>query len=238
MSGHSKWATTKNKKAAADAKRSSSFTKLSKNISIAARNGGDPEMNFSLRLAIDKAKAGNMPKDNIEKAIKRGTGELDGATLEEVMYEGYGPSGIAVLIEGVTDNKNRTTPEIRSILTKSGGSLGSLNAVQWMFEHKGIIRIKGDHVVDKDKFLLESIELGAEDVAEEDDGYTIRCSFADFEKVKRGVETLGLTPDYAEIEWVAKDLIEASPEVAESVQSLVETLEAHDDVNAVYTNLK
>ena len=238
MSGHSKWATTKNQKAATDAKRSSSFTKLSKNISIAARKGGDPDINFSLRLAIDKAKAGNMPKDNIERAIKRGTGELDGATLEEVIYEGYGPSGIAVLVEAVTDNRNRTTPEIRSILTRSGGSLGALNAVQWMFEHKGIIRVKNEQVIDKDKFLMEAIDLGAEDVIEEDGGYTVRCEFADFEKVKRGLEVLGLSLDYAEVEWVAKDLVEATPEAQESVHTLVETMEAHDDVNAVYTNLK
>ncbi len=237
MSGHSKWATTKNKKAAIDAKKSSSFTKLSKNISIAARRGGDPDTNFSLRLAIDKARAGNMPKDNIEKAIKRGTGELDGATLEEVMYEGYGPSGIAVLVEAVTDNKNRTTPEIRSIITKAGGSLGAQNAVLWMFDHKGVIRIKAEEIVDKDKFLLEVIELGAEDVVEEDNGFTVKTAFADFEQVKRGLETIGLTPDYAEIEWIAKDSVEATPETQEKVQGLVETLEAHDDVNAVYTNI-
>lgn len=238
MSGHSKWATTKNKKEAADAKRSSSFTKLSKNISLAARRGGDPDINFSLRLAIDKARAGNMPKDNIERAIKRGTGELDGIVLEETMYEGYGPSGIAILVEAVSDNKNRTTPEIRSILTRVGGSLGAQNAVQWMFEHKGIIRVKNDQVAEKDKFLLEAIDLGAEDVIEEDDGYTIRCLFSDFEKVKRGLESLGLNVDYAEVEWVAKDLVETTAEVSENVQTLVETLEAHDDVNAVYTNLK
>jgi len=238
MSGHSKWATTKNKKAAIDAKKSSSFTKLSKNISIAARRGGDPDMNFALRLAIDKAKAGNMPKDNIEKAIKRGTGELDGVTLEEVMYEGYGPSGIAVLIEGITDNKNRTTPEIRSILTKAGGSLGAQNAVLWMFENKGIVRIKGTDVLDKDSFMLSAIELGAEDVIEEDGGFTVKTVFADFEKVKRGLESLGLIPEYAETEWLAKDLVETSQEVQERVQNLVETLEAHDDVNAVYTNIK
>lgn len=238
MSGHSKWATTKNAKAAVDAKRSSSFTKLSKNVSLAARHGGDPETNFALRLAIDKAKEGNMPKDNIERAIKRGTGELGGATLEEVMYEGYGPSGIAVLVEAVSDNKNRTTPEIRSILTKSGGSLGALNAVQWMFEHKGVIRVKNEQITDKDNFLLEVLDLGAEDVVEEDGGFTIRCVFTDFEKVKRGLETLGVNIDYAEVEWMAKDLVETGPEAAVSVQTLVETLEAHDDVNAVFTNIK
>jgi len=238
MSGHSKWATTKNAKAAADAKRSSSFTKLSKNISIAARKGGDPDTNFSLRLAIDKAKEGNMPKENIDRAIKRGTGELEGATLEEVMYEGYGPSGIAVLVEAVSDNKNRTTPEIRSLLTRAGGSLGAQNAVQWMFEHKGVIRVKSEQITDKDNFLLSAIDLGAEDVVEEDGGFTVRCVFSDFEKVKRGLEALGLTVDYAEVEWVAKDLVDLAPEAQEGVHSLVETLEAQDDVNAVYTNLK
>ncbi|KKR08288.1 MAG: Transcriptional regulator [Parcubacteria group bacterium GW2011_GWC2_39_14] len=238
MSGHSKWATTKNAKAAADAKRSSSFTKLSKNISIAARKGGDPDTNFSLRLAIDKAKEGNMPKENIDRAIKRGTGELEGATLEEVMYEGYGPSGVAVLVEAVTDNKNRTTPEIRSLLTRAGGSLGAQNAVQWMFEHKGVIRVKSEQITDKDNFLLSVIDFGSEDVIEEDGGFTVRCAFSDFEKVKRGIEALGLKVDYAEVEWVAKDLVEAAPEAQESVNSLVDTLEAQDDVNGVYTNLK
>lgn len=238
MSGHSKWATTKHRKAAVDAKKSNLFTKLSRNISIAARNGGDPEMNFALRLAVDKARTASMPKDNIEKAIKRGTGELEGGALEEVMYEGFGANGIALLIEGITDNKNRTTPEIKAILTRHGGSLGAQNSVQWMFEHKGVLGINLEAVKDKDELALELIDFGAEDVVEEDGGITIYSSFSGFEKVKKAIEAKGLKLEYAELEWVAKDPIEADADVQEKIERLVEALEDQDDVNSVYTNLK
>lgn len=238
MSGHSKWATTKHKKAAADAKRSNLFTKLSKNITIAARNGGDPEMNFSLRMAVDKAKAASMPKDNIEKAIKRGTGELEGGSLEEVTYEGYGPSGVALLIEGITDNKNRTTPEVKAILSKSGGSLGAQNSVQWMFEHKGVLGVELTQVQDKDELTLELIDEGADDVAEEDGSLTVYCSFASFEKIKKVLESKKIELSYAEVEWIAKDPVEAESDVQEKIDKIVDALEDHDDVNAVFTNLK
>jgi YebC/PmpR family DNA-binding regulatory protein len=238
MSGHSKWATTKHRKAAVDAKRSNLFTKISKLISIAARNGSDPEMNFSLRLAMDKARQANMPKDNIEKAVKRGAGELGGAALEEVMYEGYGPSGIPLLIEGVTDNKNRTTPEVKAILTKNGGSLGAQNSVKWMFGHKGVIRIELAADQDTDELMLEIIDLGADDVLEEEGGLTVYAGFKNFEKVKKDLETKQLKIDCAEMEWVAKDRQNMDESVQDKVARIIDLLEEHDDVNSVYTNLK
>lgn len=238
MSGHSKWASIKNKKASADSKRSNLFTKLSKNITMAARNGGDPAMNFSLRLAIDKAKASSMPKDNIEKSVKRGTGELEGGALEEVMYEAYGPSGFPLLIEGITDNKNRTTPEVKAILTKNGGSLGAQNSVQWMFEHKGVIHLGTDQIGDKDDMTLELIDMGADDVQEDDGGLTLYCEFKEFEKIKKSLDDKKIEPEYAEVEWVAKDKQEVSEVIQEKVDRIVDLLEDHDDVNDVYSNLK
>jgi len=237
MSGHSKWETTRRRKGAVDAKKASAFTKLSHNISIAARKGGDPEMNFSLFTAIEKAKGANMPKDNIEKAIKRGTGELEGAIIEEVLYEGFGPGGVALLIEGITDKKNRTTPEVKMILSKHGGSLGAQNSVQWMFERKGVIHLQPEQVLNKDEMTLALLDFGADDVAEEDGGLTVYCSFANFEKVKKQLEQKGIKPEYAEIEWVAKDKQAVSDEVREKVDNLIELLEEHDDVNSVYANI-
>lgn len=255
MSGHSKWATNKRRKDAVDAKRAGAFTKLSKGISVAARNGGDPEMNFSLALAIEKAKAANMPKDNIEKAVKRGTGELAGATLEEVMYEGYGPGGVPLIIEGITDNKNRTTPEIKAILAKAGGSLGALHSVSWMFQRKGVVRITGAYratdqqiatdttdlsLVDrnsKDELILELLEKGAEDVQEEEGGLTVYTSFENFEKVRKYLTDKKLAIEYAEMEWVAKDKVAVEPEVMEKVQAVIDLLEENDDVGTVFTNM-
>jgi YebC/PmpR family DNA-binding regulatory protein len=238
MSGHSKWASIKHKKGAADAKRANLFTKLSKNITVAARNGGDPDMNFSLRMAVDKARSLSMPKDNIERSIKKGTGELGGEILEEVIYEGYGPGGVALLIEGITDNKNRTTPEVRAILTKAQGSLGAQNSVKWMFEHKGVIGIELSSVNDKDELSLELIDVGAEDVVEEDNGLTIYSEFTDFEKVKKELEKKNIKIEYAEVEWVAKDATDIEDGLRERVDKIIDSLEEHDDVNAVFTNLK
>lgn len=239
MSGHSKWAKIHRQKGTADAKRSNVFTKHSKNIALAAKNGGDPDMNFALRLAIDKAKAVNMPKDKIENAIKRGTGEVAGASYEEVMYEAYGPSGVPFLIEGVTDNKNRTTPEVKAILTKNGGSLGAQNSVAWMFEHKGVFRIDLKELpTGKDEFMLEVLNWGAEDVVEEDDGLTVYTVFTDFEKMKQKMETEKIQTEYAELDWVAKDKQEVANEVNEKINRLVDMLEDHDDVGSVYTNIK
>jgi YebC/PmpR family DNA-binding regulatory protein len=238
MSGHSKWATTKHKKDAIDKKRSASFAKLSKNIILAAKKGGDPNMNFSLRLAVDKAKSLSMPKENIDRAIKRGTGELAGAVMEEMLYEGYGPHGVAMLIECVTDNKNRTTPDVRAMLTKKGGSIGSLNSVKWMFVHKGVIHLSNDQLTDKkDELILDLLDNGAEDVVEES-GITIFATFENFEKVKKFLEEKKIIPEYAEVEWVAKDQVEIDDEAREKVLSLIDLLEENEDVNAVYSNLK
>ena len=238
MSGHSKWATTKHKKDAIDKKRSSSFAKLSKNIILAAKKGGDPNMNFSLRLAVDKAKSLSMPKENIDRAIKRGTGELEGAVMDEMLYEGYGPHGVAMLIECVTDNKNRTTPDVRAMLTKKGGSIGSLNSVKWMFDHKGVVHLSVEQVADKkDELTLDLLDNGAEDVVEEN-GLTVFATFENFEKVKKFLEDKNIVPEYAEVEWVAKDQVELGDENKEKVLSLIDLLEENEDVNAVYSNLK
>jgi len=237
MSGHSKWATTKNKKAAADAKKSSAFTKLSKNITVAARAGGDPTMNFSLRLAIDRAKAASMPKDNIERAVKRGTGELEGVVIEEVLYEGFGSSGVALMIEGVTDNKNRTTSDVKSVLTSHGGSLGGPNSVKWMFDRKGVIHLLPEQISDKDSMTMEMLDNGADDVLEEDNGLTASCKFEDFEKLKKFLETKNIALEYAAIEWVKKEAVAVSDELREKITSLIEELEDNDDVNAVFSNM-
>ena len=237
MSGHSKWATTHRAKELADAKRGNIFTKLSRNISIAARKGGDPEMNFSLFTAIEKAKNANMPKDNIEKAIKRGTGELEGATLEQVMYEAFGSGGTALLIDGVTDNKNRTTSEVKLILTKHGGSFGAQNSVQWMFAQKGVIRLDAADVKDKDTLMMELLDAGAQDVVEEEGGLTVYTGFIEFEKVKKWLDGNGVKPSYAEVEWIAKDKVPVDEEARGKVESLIDALDAYDDVNGVYCNM-
>jgi YebC/PmpR family DNA-binding regulatory protein len=247
MSGHSKWDKIHRQKGVADAKRGSIFTKHSKNVTIAAKNGGDPTMNFSLRLAIDNAKRDNMPKDNIDKAIKKGTGELEGVNYEDVMYEGYAPGGIPILIEGVTDNKNRTTPEVKSILSKNGGSLGAQNSVAWMFEHKGVIHIDNEKIGDpssldelrrtsKDELMMELLDSGAEDVVEED-GLTVYTSFESFESVRKYLEEKNIETSYCELDWVAKDKVEVDDKKGEKIAKLVESLEEHDDVNSVYTNV-
>jgi YebC/PmpR family DNA-binding regulatory protein len=238
MSGHSKWATTKHKKEARDAKRAGAFTRLSRNISLAARQGGDPDTNFTLRLAIEKAREGNMPKDNIEKAIKKGTGELDGATIEELLLEAYAVGGVALIIEVITDNKNRTIPELKAILSKAGGSMAGANSVKWMFERKGVIRLSLENVADKDNLILSLLDAGASDAVEEDRGLTIYCAFEDFEKLRQWLEANSHNPSYAEMEWVAKDKVEVDEQIREKVEALIETLEDNDDVNSVFSNLK
>ena len=235
MSGHSKWDKIHRQKGVADAKRGSLFTKHSKNITIAAKNGGDPTMNFSLRLAVEKAKLDNMPKDNIEKAIKKGTGEIEGVNYEDVMYEGYAPGGVPILIVGITDNKNRTTPEVKAILSKNGGSLGAQNSVAWMFEHKGVIHIA--NADEQDELMLELLDAGAEDVLEED-GLTVYTTFENFEKVIKFLETKKIETDYSEIDWVAKDKQDVDESRADSVQKIIDALEDHDDINNVYSNVE
>lgn len=228
MSGHSKWSTIKRKKGAADQKRGNLFTKLSKNIAVAARRGKDPEMNSALRTAIDNARGANMPKANIEKAILRGAGELPGQQLEEITYEGYGPSGVAVLIRCITDNKNRTTSFIKSTITKAGGSLGGPNSVAYMFKPKGVIRIENA----SEEIQLKAIDTGAQDVIEEQGGLTIYTSPADLDKIKR---TLGEV-DYADTEMVADTETQLDDSTQQKIDKFIQELEDNDDVDTVYTN--
>jgi len=240
MSGHSKWATTKRAKAATDAKRAVLFTKLAKAITIAAKDkGSDPASNFSLRLAIDKAKAANMPKDNIERAIKRGTGEIQGSVIEEIIYEGFGPAGVALIIKCLTDNKNRASQQIKHILAKHGGSLAGPNAVMWQFEQKGVIRIENEKLAGKnsEELELQIIDLGAQDIKKLADSWVVYSHKEDLPKIKKGFENLGLEIDYAEIEYVPKETVSLESEQKEKLQSLFDSLDDEEDVDDYYTNL-
>lgn len=238
MSGHSKWATIKRAKATTDAKRGAIFTKLGNLITIAAREkGSDPDINFSLRMAMDKAKAANMPKDNIERAIKRGTGELEGGRIEELTYEGFGPAKSQFIVKCLTDNKNRSAANIRHIFTKYGGSFGS---VMWNFKQKGIVRIKELEVrskkLDTDDFELELIDVGAQDILREEEGTTIYTKIEDLQKVKKFLEEKNIKTESAEIEYVAKEDQKLSEEDKEKVEKFIETLENNEDVSDYYTN--
>jgi YebC/PmpR family DNA-binding regulatory protein len=236
MSGHSKWSTIKRKKAVVDAKRGRAFTRLIKEVAVAAREGGgDPESNPRLRTAIDNARAENMPSDNIEKAIKRGTGELPGVNYEEVTYEGYGPGGVAIFVTALTDNKNRTVAEIRHLFSKHGGNLGAPNSVGWMFDKKGQITIDASKH-DEETLLLEAAEAGAEDVIPEEDVLKVITSLADFHPVQQrlhanGVEFLG-----AELVMLPKSTVAVDEKEAERLLKLLEVLEDQDDVQNIAAN--
>lgn len=238
MSGHSKWATTKRAKAVVDAKRGAIFTKLSNLITIAARKGGDPEINFQLRLAVEKARAANMPKDNIERAIKRGTGDGDGGPLEELVYEGIGPAQTHFVILALTDNRNRAAATIRHIFSKVGGSLGS---VLWNFEQKGVIMITQEAwtacALTWDNFLLESIDQGVEDAVQEAEGITLYTKPENFMSVKQWLETKKLAIESAGIEYVAKEKVSLSDEDREKVETFMSELEDNEDVSEYFTNL-
>ena len=235
MSGHSKWATIKHKKGALDAKRGKMFTKLIKEISVAARNGGDPESNPRLRTAIAAAKAENMPADNIKRAIQKGTGELPGASYEEAVYEGYGPGGVALILEITTDNKNRTLSEIRHILSKHGGNLGANGCVAWMFNKKGYV------VVEKDKAdeaaLLELVsDAGAEDMAEDDGNWEIFSPPQAFQQVVEKLKGANIAPAAAEVSMIPQSHVKLSGKEANQMLRLMDELEDHDDVQHVYAN--
>lgn len=244
MSGHSKWHNIQGKKGKADKLKSGQFTKVTRMITVAAKEGGaDPEMNFTLRLAIDKAKEVNMPKDNIERAIKRGTGELnDGSTWEGAMYEGFGPGGVALLIDAVTDNKNRTSGEIKNILSKNGGSFAGPGSVQWQFMHKGVIRVDAEQkskiTNKKSDFELALMDAGVEDIIESEEGEEIICAVENFRKVLEAVQSFGLEPASSALEWIAKERVEVDDEAGEKVMKLVDALDENDDVKEVYTNLR
>lgn len=235
MSGHSKWAQIHRQKGVADAKRGAIFTRLGNAITIAAKaGGGGPETNFKLRLAIDQAKAANMPKDNIERAIKRGTGELAGGKIETITYEGFGPAGVAVMIEGVTDNRNRTSASIKHLFSKFGGNLGGPNTVSWMFEQKGVLRVSS---VD-DELELELIDSGVQDIARDADGATIYTAPTDLQRIKEFLEQKNIASQYAEIEQVPKEEKPLSAVEAEQLEKFIAALEEDEDVNTYYTNAK
>ncbi len=238
MAGHSKWAQIKHKKAQVDAKKGKIFTKLVKEISVAARlGGGDPEKNPRLRVAIEKAREVNMPSDNIKRAIMKGTGELSGTTYEEVTYEGYGPGGVALLIEAMTDNKNRTVSEIRHLLSKHGGSLGESGCVSWLFEKRGYILVD-KKTIDEDSLLSIALEAGVEDVKNDpkEDNYELIFSPEDFRNIKDSLEKAGIKIALAEITMLPKNYIFLEGEDAEKMLKLMDALEDHDDVQNVYAN--
>jgi YebC/PmpR family DNA-binding regulatory protein len=236
MSGHSKWSTIKRKKAAVDAKRGKLFTKLIKEITIAARQGGgDPDANPRLRLAVDNAKSANMPADNIDRAIKKATGELEGVNYTEIKYEGYGPGGVAILIESMTDNKNRTVADVRHLLSKHGGSLGESGSVAWMFDRKGIITLPAQGKTE-DEIMEIVLEAGAEDLQFEDDYFEITTELDTFENVRKALMEAGLQIENASLQWVAKNTVEVSGETAEKLEKLIDSLEDNDDVQNVFTN--
>ena len=238
MSGHSKWSTIKRKKGAADAKRGVIFTRLSKDITLSAKEGGkDIDINPSLRLAVKKAKNANMPSSNIEKAIKKGTGDIPGIKYENYIYEGYGPSGIAIMMEVMTDNKNRTVPEIRHIMSKNGGNLGDSGCVNWMFEKKGTITINQSDLVSEEELMDLSIEIDAEDFSSEGDYFEITTQPENFNKT---VELLDQKKyEYeGEIGLVPTNMVKVSEDVSKSIIRLLEILEEHEDIQKIYSNFE
>lgn len=236
MSGHSKWATIKRKKASIDAKRGAVFTKLIREITVAARvGGGSPDFNPRLRLAVDTAKAANMPSDNIDRAIKKGTGELEGVHYEEVSYEGYGPAGVAIYIETLTDNAKRTVADVRHTLGRYGGSLGTTGSVAWQFDRKGQV------VVDAKRFTEEAvfeaaIEAGAEDLTREEDEFIVTCDYTVFNEVQEGVKAKGIDVASAELAWIAKNEVSVAGKDAEKLIKLLEAIDELDDVQKVHSN--
>ncbi|MDH7516287.1 MAG: YebC/PmpR family DNA-binding transcriptional regulator [Bacteroidota bacterium] len=235
MSGHSKWATIKRAKGAKDAARGRLFSRIIKEITIAARNGGgDPAGNPRLRLAIEKAKSANMPADNIKRAIQRGTGELEGQAFEEVMYEGYGPGGVAFLVEVITDNRNRTVSELRHIFSRNHGNLAETGAVAWKFERRGVITVPADR--SEEDMMMIALDAGAEDLQTEDDSYEIYTAPTDFETVRAALLEKGLNITEASIQMVPKTTMKVVGKEAEAVLRLVEALEEHDDIQNVYAD--
>ena len=236
MSGHSKWSTIKRKKGAKDAKRGAIFSRLSKDITLAARDGGgDITMNAALRLMVKKAKASNMPNDNIDRAIKKGTGELPGVKYESYIYEGYGPYGVALLIEVLTDNKNRTVPEIRHLLTKNNGNLGETGCVSWMFEKKGIILVQKDNI-NEDNFLSDLFDLNIDDFEENEEEYEIVINADNFSNVITALEN----KDYqieGNLSLMPINTVEIEDDKLDRIVQLIELLEEHDDVQKVHANL-
>ncbi|MCF6277081.1 MAG: YebC/PmpR family DNA-binding transcriptional regulator [Candidatus Magasanikbacteria bacterium] len=242
MSGHSKWSKIKNKKGKEDQKRGAIFTKATRAINLAARQGGgNIDMNFSLRLAVEKAKSLNMPKDNIERAIKKGAGETGGVDLEEILYEGFGVGGIAIMIETLSDNRNRTGSEVKNTLTKNGGSLGAPGSVKWQFERKGVVRLvneKKDITGDWESLQLALMDAGAEDIREADEGVEIISATEDFKNLLEFLKKSEIETDDSGLEWVAREPLSLSEEASIKLEKLVEKIEDCDDVQDVFTNQK
>lgn len=238
MSGHSKWNNIKNKKGKEDARKGKVFTKLARYIMVAAKEGGpDPDYNPALKAAIEKAKAENMPNDNIERAIKKGTGELGGQAFEEIMYEGYGPSGIAIMVNCLTDNRNRTASEVRHAFDKFGGNLGQSGSVSFLFEKKGVLAIEKNEEIDEEELTLLAIDLGAEDIYIEEDGYQIITDPKDFSKVEDGLKESGYNFIMAEISYIPQTTVTLTDEKdIKNMSRLLELLEDNDDVQEVYHN--
>ena len=236
MSGHNKWSSIKHKKAKVDAQRGRIFTRLIKEITVAARmGGGDEESNPRLRAAVAAAKAANMPSANIERAIKRGTGELPGVTYEEATYEGYGPGGAALLIETLTDNKNRTVADLRHILSEHNGNLGESGSVAWIFEKKGVITIKGEGL-SEDDVMMAVLDAGAEDIKADGENFEVLTAPEDFDAVKRAVEEAGFPIESAEVTMYPKSTVKLEGKHAEQMLKLMDALDEHDDVQNVYSN--
>ncbi len=237
MSGHSHWAGIKHKKAAIDAKRGKAWSKIARMIIVAAKNGGgDPATNLTLRYAIDKGKAANMPKDTIEKAVKKGTGDLEGVNFEEVLYEGYGPGGVAMMVEALTDNRNRTAPEIKRLFEKHGGSLGTSGCVNWMFSKKGLITVNAINT-DEEQLLEIALNAGADDMQNTGEVFEITCDPDAYEELKKTLQEKEIATEVAEISMVPQNTIEINDEhKARRIISLMEAFDDHDDVQNAYAN--
>ena len=236
MSGHSKWHTIKHKKGAADAKRGKIFTRLIKELTVAARSGGgDPDMNPRLRTIVAEAKANNMPRENIERAIRRGTGEEPGVSYEEIMYEGYGPGGVALMIQTLTDNKNRTVGEIRHLLAKYNGNLAAENSVAWLFSRKGQVVVEKNKV-DEEKLLSAALDAGADDMNDDGSAWEVVCSPESFEAVREAVKALGVEPAGAEIAMIPQNYVKLTGKDAQQMLRLFEAVDDHDDVQHVWAN--
>ncbi len=241
MSGHSKWANIKHKKARSDEKRGKEFTKVAKEITIAVRTGGggDPEANSKLKLAIQKAKAINMPNENIARAIKKGTGEMESEAIEEILYEGYAPRGVAILLDIATDNRNRTASEIRHLFSKNNGNLGESGCVAWMFKRAGFMSINKEELsLDEEELMLAALDLGADDVREEEESFEVITSPEAFMEVKEGLEAQGIKLEDADIVMLPENSVEVNDlDTAAKIIKLVDLLEDHDDVQNVYSNI-
>jgi YebC/PmpR family DNA-binding regulatory protein len=235
MAGHSHWKNIKRKKAVIDAKRGQAWSKIARLIMIAAKRGANPNDNLALRFAMDKARAVNMPNDTIDKAVKKGSGELGAANFESVLYEGYGPGGVAILADALTDNRNRTAGEIRMIFDKHNGALAGTNAVARMFLKKGVINVEKSKI-DEDKLMELALDAGAEDIVTSDEGYEVTTTYQDFEKVRQALQAVKLELAHADLMMIPTQTVALTGDNAEKLQKIVEGLEANDDVQNVYTN--